>query len=217
MQYIYSWVKNIVIFMVLISVITNLLGKSSYKKYINLISGIILVILVISPLLKIFQLNNTLDYYFTTNSLVAETKDSLNMEEKLNSTGARQKEEIFSQVKVKVENKVKELLKNENIEVDSMEVTLVEDETDSNYGELKKLDIKGVYNANQQSDKKADKEAINIDRVVIDDINIKKDSKSMEDTKESKNYLSPVEINAKKVLSDFYNLKADNINISIQE
>lgn len=217
MQYIYSWVKNIVIFMVLISIITNLMGKSSYKKYINLISGIILVILVISPLLKIFQLNNTLDYYFTTNSLVAEAGDSLNMEEKLNSTGARQKEEIFSQVKEKVENKVKELLKDENIEVDSMEVTLVEDENDSNYGELKKLDIKGVYSANKQSDKKADKEAVNIDRVVIDDINIKKDTKSTEETSEDKKYLSPVEINAKKVLSDFYNLKADNINISIQE
>lgn len=212
MHYIYSWVKNIVIFMVLISVVTNLMGKSSYKKYINLISGIILVILVISPFLKVFQLNNTLDYYFTTNSLVADAGDALDMEEKFSSTETKQKEAIFTQVKKKIGDKVKELLEKENIQVENMSVTLDEDNKSSNYGSLLKLDIKGVYGGKKKQ--KEEKEAIKIEQVVIDSINIKKEKGSKEDTK---NILSPVEINAKKVLSDFYNLKADNINISIQE
>lgn len=212
MHYIYSWVKDIVIFMVLISVVTNLLGKSSYKKYLNLISGIILVILVISPFLKVFQLNNTLDYYFTTNSLVAEAGDNLDMEEKFSKTEAKQRDAIFIQVKDKIENKVKELLEGENIAVSSVKVTLDENAESGNYGNLTKLDIKGVYG--EKTENKKEKEAVTIDQIVIDNINIKKDKENKE---VNKNILSPVEINAKKVLSDFYNLKADNINISIQE
>lgn len=212
MHYIYSWVKDIIIFMVLISVITNLMGKSSYKKYINLIAGIILVILVISPFLKVFQLNNTLDYYFTTNSLVAEAGDTLGMEEKFSDTQAKQRDAIFTQVKEKIKAKVKELLKGEDIEVESITVTLNEDESSGTYGDLKGLDIKGAYGKKEK--KKEDKEKVKIDQVVIDSISIEKEK---EDNEVSRNFLSPVEIKAKKVLSDFYNLKADNINISIQE
>ncbi|SHO52562.1 stage III sporulation protein AF [Anaerocolumna xylanovorans] len=212
MHYIYSWVKDIIIFMVLISVMTNLMGKSSYKKYINLISGIILVILVISPFLKVFQLNNTLDYYFTTNSLVAEAGDALDMEEKFSDTQAKQRETIFAQVKEKIKTKVKELLEGEDIEVKSIKITLEEDESSSSYGDLKELDITGVYGKKEKE--KEDKEKVKIDQVVIDSISIEKEK---EDKEVSRNFLSPVEIKAKKVLSDFYNLKADNINISIQE
>jgi len=72
---VYSWVKNIIIFLVLSTIINNLLGKSTYKKYINLITGIILVILVISPLFKVFELDKSLEYYMSTNFFVAESEN----------------------------------------------------------------------------------------------------------------------------------------------
>lgn len=211
MDFIYSWVKDIVIFMVLTSVVMGLCGKSSYKKYISLISGIILVILVISPLLKVFQLNKTLDYYFTTNSLVAEAGDAKSLEEKFGEREEARESVIFAQVKEKIGSKVKELLAKENVETESIGITLEEDEASGSYGSLKSLDVKGVY-----SEEKGDggKEAIQIDQIKIGDITIKKDGKEERETRE---FLSPIEISAKKILSDFYNLEADNINISIRE
>lgn len=211
MDLIYSWVKDIVIFMVLTSVLNNLMGKSSYKKYINLVAGIILVILVISPLLKVFQLNNTLDYYFTTNSLMAAAGDTKDMEEKFGEKYAGQKEIIFDQVKEKIKTKINELLAGENIEAESIVITLEEDEASNNYGNLKMLDIKGVYN-NKETEK--GKEAIQIDRIQIENIKLNKDGS---EEKTGREFLSPLEISTKKTLADFYNLEADNINISIQE
>jgi stage III sporulation protein AF len=102
MGVIYSWVKNIVIFLVLTTIITNLLGKSSYKKYVNLVTGIILVILVISPLLKLFQLDKTLDYYFTNNSLLAEAED---INDELVNAEENQKDTIFEEYKTEIGNR----------------------------------------------------------------------------------------------------------------
>ncbi len=75
MNEIYSWVKDIIIFLVLSTIINNLLGKSTFKKYINLITGIILVILVISPLFKLFKLERSLDYFMSTNFFIAESEN----------------------------------------------------------------------------------------------------------------------------------------------
>ncbi|WOO36186.1 stage III sporulation protein AF [Anaerocolumna sp. AGMB13020] len=212
MDYIYSWIKDIVIFMVLISVITNLMGKSSYKKYINLISGIILVILVITPLLKIFQLDNTLDYYFTTNSLTAQAGEVQDINEKFGEIESSRQEEILTQVKAKITDKINELLDKEDVETESIEIILEEDAASSSYGSLKGLNVKGVYKS--AVNKAKDKETIKIDRVEINEIDLKKDNSSTEAVMD---FISPVEIKAKKVLSDFYNLDADNINISIRE
>lgn len=212
MDFIYSWIKDIVIFMILISVITNLMGKSSYKKYINLISGIILVILVITPLLKIFQLDNTLDYYFTTNSLTAQAGEVQDINEKFGELESSRQEEIITQVKAKITDKINELLEKEDVVTESIEIILEGDVNSISYGNLKGLNVKGVYKS--AVDKEKDKEAIKIDRVEINEINIKKDNTTKKDNMD---FISPVEIKAKKILSDFYNLDADNINISIRE
>lgn len=38
MNSVYSWVKNIVFFLLIISIVNNLVGDNSYKKYINLVN-----------------------------------------------------------------------------------------------------------------------------------------------------------------------------------
>lgn len=207
MNEIYSWVKNIIIFMVLTSIISNLLGKSSYKKYINLITGIILVILVISPLLKLFQLDKTLDYYFTTNTLLADAQD---MSAQLKDMENGQKDAIFKEYKEQIKIQVAKILEDGKIQIYDTEVTIDEDSTSSNYGNITSLTVTGGYALKEENSE----EAINIDSVKIDKIKIEKQEA---DTGREKNYLSPEEINAKNKLSDFYNINTDNINISIRE
>lgn len=207
MNEIYSWVKNIILFMVLTSIISNLLGKSSYKKYINLVTGIILVILVISPLLKLFQLDKTLDYYFTTNTLLADAQD---LDSQLKSMENGQKNAIFNEYKEQIKIQVAKILEDDKIQIYDIEVTIDEDDSSSNYGNITSLTVFGGYS----QEKTKSNEAINIDSVKIDEINIDE----QEDEIDKGNiYLSPYEINAKNKLSDFYNISSDNINISIQE
>ncbi len=207
MNEIYGWVKNIVIFLVLTTIVTNLLGKSSYKKYVNLITGIILVILVISPLLKLFQLDGTMDYYFTTNSLLAEAED---MNSRLVDAQEDQMSAILEEYKEQIGKQVGNLLEGEDLYVKNIEVTVDEDENSSTFGNLISLNITAGHVKPEAYESSSD-----IDRIEIEDIEIGEKKKA--DTGNAKNILTPSEINIKNLLSDFYNMNPDNINISIQE
>ncbi len=53
MSYIYNWVKNLVCFYLLLTVVQHLLPKKSYQKYVRFFSGMLLTILVVSPVLSL--------------------------------------------------------------------------------------------------------------------------------------------------------------------
>jgi len=155
---IYAWVKNIIIFLVLTSIISNLLGKSSYKKYINLVTGIILVILVIAPLLKLFQLDKTLDYYFTTNTLLADAQD---LDSQLKDMESGQRAAIFNEYKEQIKIQVAKILEDEKIQIYDIEVTIDEDDSSSNYGNITSLTVMGGHVVKEESSKAA----VNIDNI----------------------------------------------------
>ena len=50
MESVYSWVKNIIYYMIFLSVVSNLLADSKYEKYIRFFAGMVLILLVVSPL-----------------------------------------------------------------------------------------------------------------------------------------------------------------------
>ena len=55
MGYIYAWVKNLVCFYILLTVVLHLLPKDNYQKYVRFFSGMLLTILVMSPVLSLMR------------------------------------------------------------------------------------------------------------------------------------------------------------------
>jgi len=49
MEFIYSYIKNICIFMLVITIITNIFPEKRYIKYIKFFAGILLILIVLSP------------------------------------------------------------------------------------------------------------------------------------------------------------------------
>jgi len=81
---------------------------------------------------------------------------------------------------------------------------------------MKTAAITAGHTKSETEDKSADKDKpVRIDTVKIEDIKI--GTKKEADTGSSTRILTPDEINIKNLLSDFYNMNPDNINISIQE
>lgn len=50
MEFLYSFVKNICVFTLVITLILNIFPDSKYKKYIKLFAGILLIALVFNPI-----------------------------------------------------------------------------------------------------------------------------------------------------------------------
>ena len=207
MSEMYTWVKNIIIFLILTTIISNLLGKSTYKKYIELITGIILLILVITPFFKLFNLTDSLDYYFNANYLLSEAKD---ISHEIINAEVGQVETIIKQYQDSIDEQVETVLMKEKLYINEIEITIDEDSSSNTFGQIKGLDIIAGYVKNNSEVETEKVEKIQISKIKIGE-------KEKADDRGEEDFLSPTEINAKKMLSDFYNMNTDNINISIQE
>lgn len=206
-QEIYSWIRNIVIYMIINTIIMNLLGNKSYKKYVSIVSGMILVLIVISPLMKLMKLEENLDYFLQSNDFAIEASDFKNelyqMEEKQSSA-------IFTEYKERIKVQVEGLLQEENVYLESFDITIDRQADSATFGEILKMDIKAYVKQSEQEGGKSKK------RLQIDEIEISEIAIGKQEVEASKILPSPMEINIKNKLSDFYNIEQGNINISIQ-
>lgn len=63
-EYLYEWIENIAFYLVILTVAIQLIPNNSYKKYIRFFTGLILVIMLSSPILKIFGMEEVFrDFY----------------------------------------------------------------------------------------------------------------------------------------------------------
>lgn len=53
MEFIYSYIKNICVFMLVITLILNIFPDRQYKKYIKLFAGLLLMSLVFKPFVRV--------------------------------------------------------------------------------------------------------------------------------------------------------------------
>lgn len=205
MEEIYSWIKNILIFMIINTIIMNLLGNKSYKKYVSIVSGMVLVLIVISPVMKLMKLEGNLDYYLQANEFAIETSDFKN---DLNRMEEEQRDAIFAEYKEKIRLQVEELLSEDKVSVKSIKIVLDQDPSSTSFGEIKGM----VIEASTAGDKDVkDENSLSIEEVEIAGIIIGKTTENADST-----VPSPMEINIKKRIADFYNIEQGNINISIQ-
>ncbi len=91
-----------------------------------------------------------------------------------------------------------------------MSITVDEDSESVTFGSLKTIDLVAGYKKQKTKDNLSKIEPIEIGKIEIG-------NKAEDNKVKERDYLSPEEINVKNLLSDFYNMKPDNINISIQK
>lgn len=57
LNYIYEWIENIAFYMVIVVAVMQMIPGDSYKKYIRFFAGIILILMLTGPILKIFGMS----------------------------------------------------------------------------------------------------------------------------------------------------------------
>ena len=64
LEYIYTWIENITFYMVIMVAVIHMVPGESYKKYIRFFVGLILILMLANPILKIWGLaeNTKMEY-----------------------------------------------------------------------------------------------------------------------------------------------------------
>ncbi len=204
MDTIYNWIRNVVIYMILNAIVMNLLGNKSYKKYVSIVSGMILVLIIISPLMNYLDLEDTLDYYLQANDFAVETSEFKN---DLNRMEEAQSDAIFAGYEEKIMLQVEKLLQEEKLKLISFDLTIDRNGKSPTFGEILQMNIRAEL---EQSEEDKGKHRLTVDEIEIDSIRI-----NQREEGEPSAPPSPMEINIKNKLADFYNMEQVNINISI--
>ena len=58
LDYIYEWMENISFYMVIVVAAMQMVAGESYKKYIRFFAGMILILMLTGPILKIFGMSD---------------------------------------------------------------------------------------------------------------------------------------------------------------
>lgn len=135
--FIKEWIKNILVLIVFIITIELILPNGSIKKYVNLIIGILVIVVIISPFL------NITDGFINIENEIVKTSailDSDVLELKNNSLNYTKKQQIVRTYRQNLENYLKaKISKNYNVHVNHIKTNIVEDINDKNFGTIEKL------------------------------------------------------------------------------
>lgn len=78
MEVIFAWVKSVVFYLILLTVVTHLMPNKKYEKYVRLFTGMLLVMIVIKPVTQVFSIDETFDRNFFS---ILEESESMVIEE----------------------------------------------------------------------------------------------------------------------------------------
>lgn len=73
-QFIYDWIQNLSIYMVLMMAVLQLIANKDYQKYFQFLSGLLFILLLITPLMKITNTQTTFQELFQSIQYQQETE-----------------------------------------------------------------------------------------------------------------------------------------------
>ncbi|HDX9580486.1 TPA: stage III sporulation protein AF [Bacillus pseudomycoides] len=129
MQFVVEWIRNIIVFLLLATMLHMLLPNSNLQKYVKFVVSLLLVVLILTPLFKLFQTdiqgviaNASQNKYMANGSI--ENKIS----EKKKEIQASQRAYILEQMAVQMKKQVgKELEEQYGMAVKSLQIKVLED------------------------------------------------------------------------------------------
>lgn len=191
-----SWLKDIVILFILISIAELVMPKGNMKKYVNMVIGLLIIFTIVSPFAKLIKMDFNLD-----KAVFNYSRSSNSQGESKSNFYAEQEKQIEKVYKEKLGREVTNLIEdNTDYKVLDIEVEILN--TEERYGEI---DYLNILLGNEED---GAKNKISIDNVVPVEIN--KNQKHEEISEDSFESL-------KELIGNSYSVDKDKINIKINE
>ncbi len=139
MDAIYEWVRNIVYYLIFMTIITNLLPEGKYEKYLRLFAGCILILLVIKPLTGSLRLEEKINAVFRSVSFENEAGE---LKGELDGMEQKRLEHLIGRYEASAEEELIRMAGEEGIEAVAASVAIEGDSTKPDFGKVKKIALK---------------------------------------------------------------------------
>lgn len=201
-------VQNILFFYIILSVVLALIGNSSFKKYIQMFSGLVMIIIILNPLMKLLGAENTLNLQLKKNQLFevsqAESEDIMVAEMKQGDAVMQQYEETISK-------QIQSVMENYDFCATDIQVS-IDDSLDSDtFGQVQNIEVFCQKETSGECMEES-QEVESIEQVAIPDIKIETKG---EIEKEVTNTLQTKEVVLE--IANMYGLGVDQIQIQVEE
>lgn len=75
-QIMYEWVRNIVSYQLIVSIVINMIPKNEYIKYVRFFLGMLFLLITIQPVFRLFSLTETMDTRYARQIWEREVKEN---------------------------------------------------------------------------------------------------------------------------------------------
>lgn len=161
MDTLFLWVKNIVSFLLIITLVFQLLPTKDYEKYVRVSAGMILLILVISPLTRLLGLGDNLEFYLSWENLKSQMGVVLPKENTFNDAALEEQrmDAIMDEYKKTLEQQIRQVLNLNGLKAGAIVLSVNSDENQDTFGQILSMEIYDLKNA-QVSDVHDEKKEI---------------------------------------------------------
>lgn len=195
MEFLKDWIKNIVYFILFIKLITGLIPNGNMSKYIKLFSGILLMLVLTSPLISLKQIDKKVLYQFFDYDKAIAHESLLVQRDTYSSINESLAIDLY---KKKVRSHIYQIVEAEKVEILLLEL-FINEEKGEKYGEIIGIELKV-------------RPLIEKDHQGVNKIEISSEAKAYNETTEA----IIIRKNIKIALHGFYNIPTDNMNIIIE-
>lgn len=128
MDFLSGWIANIIMFILLAVILDMLLPNSNLQRYVKMVIGLLLIVIILNPILKIFSQNFEEIVATATPSTAAQQKNIENLIEfKKREIQATTDAYILEEMAVQMKEEVQEDMINQfNMEVSHVSITIDE-------------------------------------------------------------------------------------------
>lgn len=131
-----EWARNIIFFMVFLSVISHLLADVSYEKYIRFFAGIVLILITVSPLKGGLDFQEKAGRFFEEFSFFQEKEQA---GKALSKADQERMGAFLAEYKKEAEARIRETMQAEGVICSQAEVEIEKDEKSGEYGKIRKI------------------------------------------------------------------------------
>jgi len=158
-QFIRSWVINIIIIIVFISFLEIILPNGNMKKYIKVLTGLLIIMVLINPFINLITKDINIEREVLTNI----GKSYSYYEEENENYISMQTQQITNIYREQLYKEINEIItKDGTYAVSNMHIKIIEDNTKENYGEIIGIEV-GLENIDRENTE--NKYTIKIDEI----------------------------------------------------